>query len=225
MIPAGLRGDRPAGQRGGTGAEQDPLGGPEQLLAQVAQGHAGRHRRGARFSVWAHAHYEWAHAHSTGGSSASGGGRVLRSRRRSATTEPGRAIRTRWSPGSRPPARARTCSTSGCGSGIAARQFQAAGCRVLGVDTDGAWPTRRGAPASPVEVATFETWDAAGRTFDTVTAAQAWHWIDPRPAAGQITSGSVSSPSHRPVRCGRRRRAAAPSGPAPAARTAPGSPG
>jgi SAM-dependent methyltransferase len=30
-----------------------------------------------------------------------------------------------------------------------------------------------------VEVATFEAWDPAGRAFDAIIAAQAWHWIDP----------------------------------------------
>jgi SAM-dependent methyltransferase len=29
-----------------------------------------------------------------------------------------------------------------------------------------------------VEIAAFEGWDAAGRTFDRVTSAQAWHWLD-----------------------------------------------
>jgi SAM-dependent methyltransferase len=29
-----------------------------------------------------------------------------------------------------------------------------------------------------VEVAAFEDWDAAGRTFDRVISAQAWHWLD-----------------------------------------------
>jgi hypothetical protein len=31
----------------------------------------------------------------------------------------------------------------------------------------------------PVEVATFEAWDPAGRTFDLVVSGQAWHWVDP----------------------------------------------
>jgi SAM-dependent methyltransferase len=47
----------------------------------------------------------------------------------------------------------------GCGTGIAARQFQAAGCRVLGVDPDGRlaeFARRRGVE---VEVSTFEVWD------------------------------------------------------------------
>ena len=29
-----------------------------------------------------------------------------------------------------------------------------------------------------VEVGAFEDWDAADRTFDRVTSAQAWHWVD-----------------------------------------------
>jgi SAM-dependent methyltransferase len=67
----------------------------------------------------------------------------------------------------------------GCGTGIAARQFQAAGCTVLGVDPDARMAEFARARGLPVEVATFEAWDPAGRTFDTVIAAQSWHWIDP----------------------------------------------
>jgi len=29
-----------------------------------------------------------------------------------------------------------------------------------------------------VEISTFEDWKPAGRTFDRVTSAQAWHWLD-----------------------------------------------
>lgn len=67
----------------------------------------------------------------------------------------------------------------GCGTGIAARQFQAAGCRVLGVDVDARmaqWARRSGIEA---EAAAFEAWDPAGRTFDAVIAGQTWHWVDP----------------------------------------------
>jgi SAM-dependent methyltransferase len=67
----------------------------------------------------------------------------------------------------------------GCGTGIAARQFQAAGCDVLGIEPDArmaAWARERGLA---VEVAKFEDWDPGGRVFDAVIAAQAWHWIDP----------------------------------------------
>jgi SAM-dependent methyltransferase len=67
----------------------------------------------------------------------------------------------------------------GCGTGIVARQFQAAGCRVLGVDVDARmadWARRHGLE---VEVAKFEAWDPAGRQFDAVVAGQTWHWVDP----------------------------------------------
>jgi SAM-dependent methyltransferase len=67
----------------------------------------------------------------------------------------------------------------GCGTGIAARQFQAAGLRVLGLDVDARMADFAARRGLEVEVAKFEDWDAAGRTFDTVIAAQTWHWIDP----------------------------------------------
>ena len=67
----------------------------------------------------------------------------------------------------------------GCGTGIAARQFQAAGCTVLGVEPDARMAEFARATGVPVEVATFEAWQPEDRTFDAVIAAQAWHWIDP----------------------------------------------
>ncbi|HET6705581.1 class I SAM-dependent methyltransferase [Amycolatopsis sp.] len=80
----------------------------------------------------------------------------------------------------------------GCGTGIEARQFRAAGCRVLGVDPDPRMAAfaRRG--GIDVEVATFEDWDPAGRTFDAVVAGQAWHWVDP--VAGQAKAAAVLRP-------------------------------
>ena len=83
----------------------------------------------------------------------------------------------------------------GCGTGIAARLFQAAGCRVLGVDVDermAGLARRRGLD---VEVAKFEDWDPAGRTFDTVIAGQAWHWVDP--VAGAAQAARVLRPGGR----------------------------
>ncbi|WP_370973404.1 class I SAM-dependent methyltransferase [Amycolatopsis sp. cg9] len=80
----------------------------------------------------------------------------------------------------------------GCGTGIEARQFAAAGCRVLGVDPDprmAAFARERG---TDVEVATFEAWDPAGRTFDAVVAGQAWHWVDP--LAGPAKAAQVLRP-------------------------------
>ena len=31
----------------------------------------------------------------------------------------------------------------------------------------------------PVEVASFESWEPAGRTYDLLTAGHSWHWVDP----------------------------------------------
>jgi SAM-dependent methyltransferase len=67
----------------------------------------------------------------------------------------------------------------GCGTGIGARQFQAAGCAVLGVDPDERMAAYARGQGLEVEVSTFETWEPAGRTFDVVAAAQSWHWVDP----------------------------------------------
>lgn len=73
----------------------------------------------------------------------------------------------------------------GCGTGIAARQFQAAGCTVLGVEPDARMAAFAQARGLDVEVATFETWQAADRTFDAVIAAQSWHWVDPSTSAAK----------------------------------------
>jgi SAM-dependent methyltransferase len=64
----------------------------------------------------------------------------------------------------------------GCGTGIAARQFQAAGCRVLGVDPDPRMADLARQSGFGVEVTTFEAWDPVGRAFDAVIARRAWHW-------------------------------------------------
>ncbi|WP_033351265.1 class I SAM-dependent methyltransferase [Kitasatospora aureofaciens] len=83
----------------------------------------------------------------------------------------------------------------GCGTGIAARQFQAAGCTVLGLDPDARMADPARVRGLPVEVATFEAWDPAGRTFDTVIAAQSWHWVDP--AVGAAKAARVLRPNGR----------------------------
>jgi SAM-dependent methyltransferase len=83
----------------------------------------------------------------------------------------------------------------GCGTGIVARQFQAAGCTVLGVEPDprmAGWARQRGLE---VEVSTFEAWDGAGREFDAVVAGQAWHWVDP--VAGAERAARVLRPGGR----------------------------
>jgi SAM-dependent methyltransferase len=83
----------------------------------------------------------------------------------------------------------------GCGTGIAARQFQAAGCRVFGVDPDARMAGLARESGIEVEVATFEAWDPAGRAFDAVIAGQAWHWVDP--VAGAAKAAQVLRPGGR----------------------------
>jgi SAM-dependent methyltransferase len=83
----------------------------------------------------------------------------------------------------------------GIGTGIAARQFQAAGCRVLGVEVDARMAEFARQRGSQVEVAKFEEWDPAGRRFDIVIAGQTWHWIDP--VAGATKAAAVLRPGGR----------------------------
>jgi SAM-dependent methyltransferase len=83
----------------------------------------------------------------------------------------------------------------GCGTGIAARQFQAAGCRVLGVDPDARMAEIARQGGLEVEVAKFEDWDPASRAFDAVIAAQAWHWVDP--VAGAAKAAQALRPGGR----------------------------
>jgi SAM-dependent methyltransferase len=83
----------------------------------------------------------------------------------------------------------------GCGTGIAARLMSARGARVLGVEVDGRMAEQARRRGTEVEVARLEDWDPAGRSFDRVTAAQAWHWVDP--VAGPVRAASVLRPGGR----------------------------
>ncbi|GAA3389507.1 class I SAM-dependent methyltransferase [Cryptosporangium minutisporangium] len=83
----------------------------------------------------------------------------------------------------------------GCGTGLVARQLQAAGCTVLGVDPDERMAAFARETGIPVEVATFEAWEPGGRTFDAVVAGQTWHWVDP--AAGAAKAARVLRPGGR----------------------------
>ncbi len=88
---------------------------------------------------------------------------------------------------------ARTVVDVGCGTGIAAGMLAARGCTVLGVEVDGRMAALARARGLEVELAAFEDWDPRGRRFDLLTAAQAWHWIDPdigiRGAAAALQPG------------------------------------
>ena len=67
----------------------------------------------------------------------------------------------------------------GCGTGIASRLLTARGVDLLAVEVDGRMAELARARGITVEVSAFEAWEPAGRTFEVVTAAQAWHWVDP----------------------------------------------
>jgi len=83
----------------------------------------------------------------------------------------------------------------GCGTGIASRQLAAAGCRVLGVDADPRMAALARELGVEAQVARFEQWEPAGRTFDLVVAGQTWHWIDP--VAGAAQAARVLRPGGR----------------------------
>jgi SAM-dependent methyltransferase len=83
----------------------------------------------------------------------------------------------------------------GIGTGISARPFRAAGCRVLGVDVDARMAEFARNRGFEVEVARFEEWDPAGRTFDVVVSGQTWHWVDP--VAGAAKAAAVLRPRGR----------------------------
>ena len=83
----------------------------------------------------------------------------------------------------------------GTGTGIVARQFQAAGCTALGVDPDARMAEFAQRSGVNVEVSTFEAWEAAGRTFDAVVCGESWHWVDS--AAGAAKAADVLCPSGR----------------------------
>ncbi|TSE01715.1 class I SAM-dependent methyltransferase [Skermania sp. ID1734] len=80
----------------------------------------------------------------------------------------------------------------GCGTGIEARQFHAAGCRVLGVDPDRRMAEFARTTGIDVEVSRFEEWDPANRSFDAVVSGQAWHWVDP--VAGAVKAAQLLRP-------------------------------
>ncbi len=88
----------------------------------------------------------------------------------------------------------------GTGTGIAARQFVAAGCAVLGVEPDARMAEFARRTGIHTEVSMFEDWDPKGRTFDAVVAGTAWHWVDPVAGAAQaarvLRAGGLLAPFH-----------------------------
>ena len=76
----------------------------------------------------------------------------------------------------------------GCGTGIASCLMAKRGARVLGVEVAPRMAEIARSHGIEVEVGAFEDWEPAGRTFDRVTCAQAWHWLDLRVATGKAAS-------------------------------------
>jgi trans-aconitate methyltransferase len=83
----------------------------------------------------------------------------------------------------------------GCGTGIASRLLSARGCEVLGLEPDARMAAVARRHGVAVEAGTFETWEARGRRFDLVVAAQAWHWVDPH--VGAVKASEVLRPRGR----------------------------
>ncbi len=67
----------------------------------------------------------------------------------------------------------------GCGTGKAARLLAERGVAVLGVEIDERMADVARLHGITVDIGSFEQWDAAGRRFDLIVSAQAWHWVDP----------------------------------------------
>src|SRR3954468_24825965 len=65
----------------------------------------------------------------------------------------------------------------GCGTGIASRLMAERGVSVLGVEVAPRMAEIARSHGIDVEIGAFEDWKPAGRTFDRVISAQAWHWL------------------------------------------------
>ena len=76
----------------------------------------------------------------------------------------------------------------GCGTGLAARPIAERGAKVLGVELAPGMAKIALRHGIDVEIGAFEDWDAAGRSFDRVTSAQAWHWLDMPTATSKAAS-------------------------------------
>ena len=75
---------------------------------------------------------------------------------------------------------------AGAGTGIASMQIIKRGADVLAVEPDTRMAAVAQAKGIPVEIATFEQWDPAGRQFDRVVFAASFHWVDPAVALPKI---------------------------------------
>lgn len=76
----------------------------------------------------------------------------------------------------------------GCGTGIASRPMAQRGAKVLGVEVAPRMAEIARSHGIDVEIGAFEDWNPAGRRFDRVTSAQAWHWLDMPAATAKASS-------------------------------------
>jgi SAM-dependent methyltransferase len=76
----------------------------------------------------------------------------------------------------------------GIGTGISSEPFRDRNFEILGVEPDPKMADLARAKGFNVEIARFEKWDAAGRSFDALIAGQTWHWINPEAGAAKAAS-------------------------------------
>ena len=75
---------------------------------------------------------------------------------------------------------------AGAGTGIASMQMIERGADVLAVEPDTRMAAVAQAKGIPIELATFEDWEPAGRRFDRVVFAASFHWVDPAVALPKV---------------------------------------
>jgi SAM-dependent methyltransferase len=75
---------------------------------------------------------------------------------------------------------------AGAGTGIASMQMIERGAELLAVEPDPRMAAVAQAKGIPVELATFEDWEPAGRRFDRVVFAASFHWVNPAVALPKI---------------------------------------
>ncbi|MFI9386275.1 class I SAM-dependent methyltransferase [Kutzneria sp. NPDC052558] len=86
----------------------------------------------------------------------------------------------------------------GCGTGKATVAMAERGMTVLGLEPDERMAAIARSHGVPVEIGTFETWDAGDRRFDLLTFADSWHFVDP--VAGARRAAELLRPGGRVAR-------------------------
>ena len=74
---------------------------------------------------------------------------------------------------------AQTVLDVGAGTGIASEQLLGKGVNVLAVEPDPRMAEIARRKGIPIEIAMFENWDPAERSFDLVVFGPSFHWVNP----------------------------------------------